>query len=175
MRMRPFPALMLLGAVILSCSNLFGQITISEVRLVYPQAVDDEETCKDLYDKFESEKKKLTPLMMGYKGSINALMSKHSGNPFSKMSYFNDGKKLLENAIRADSANAELRFLRITMQVNLPSFLMYNENIEEDKVLLISQLPSVSNEKTKKTIATFLIKSDCTTAKEKKKIEELLN
>ena len=159
----------------LSYSGLFGQITITEVRKVYPQAVDDEEACKSLYDKFESDKTKLSPLMMGYKGSIYALMSKHSGNPFSKMSYFNDGKKLLEGAIDQDSANAELRFLRITMQVNLPSFLMYNENIEEDKVLLIAGLPSVVNEKTKKTIGKFLIKSDCTTAEEKKKIEAMLN
>ena len=159
----------------LSHDDISGQITISEVRKEYPQAVDDEEVCKNLYDKFESDKKTLSPLMMGYKGSISALMSKHSGNPFSKLSYFNDGKKLLENAIDEDSANAELRFLRITMQVNLPSFLMYNDNIEEDKILLISQLPSVNNEKTKKTIAKFLIKADCTTAEEKKKIEELIN
>lgn len=173
--MRSFLALILLATLMLSYNNLFGQITIAEVRQGYPQAVDDEEVCENLYDKFESEKKKLTPLMMGYKGSINALMSKHSGNPFSKMSYFNDGKKLLENAIDQDSANAELRFLRITMQVNLPSFLMYNENIEEDKILLITGLPTVQNEKTKKTIANFLIKSDCTTAEEKKKLEAMLN
>ena len=173
--MRYFIVIICVWAILLSSGDLFGQITILEVRNGYTQAVDDEEACKNLYDKFESDKKKLSPIMMGYKGCVYALMSKHSGNPFSKLSYFNDGKKLLENAIGLDSVNAELRFLRITMQVNLPSFLMYNENIEEDKTLLISQLSSVKNGKTKETIGNFLINADCTTAAEKILIEELLN
>ena len=82
--MRFFVIFFSLGILLVSYTNLFGQIIISEIRKSYPLAVEDEEICEELYDKFEAYKKELSPVLMGYKGSISALMSKHSYNPFSK-------------------------------------------------------------------------------------------
>jgi len=54
------------------------------------------------------------------------------GNPFYKLYLFRKGHELLEDAIKADPANIEFRFLRLMIQENAPDFLGYNDNEEED-------------------------------------------
>jgi hypothetical protein len=45
----------------------------------------------------------------------------------------------MESAVKKDSVNLEIRFLRFMMQCKIPKFLNYN-NIAEDKYLLINDL-----------------------------------
>ena len=52
--------------------------------------------------------------------------------------YFNKGKALLESSIQNNSSSIELRFLRYSIQVNLPRILLYYQ-----VVLLITQLYQV--------------------------------
>jgi hypothetical protein len=66
-------------------------------------------------------------------------MAKHAGNPLSKYSNFNKGKKLLENAVKRDPKNLEIRFMRYICQEKTPSFLGYKENLEEDKKFILSE------------------------------------
>lgn len=74
-----------------------------------------------------------SPVYESYIGVGNFFMAKHAINPFSKMSYFKKGKKYLESAVAKAPNNLEIRFMRYTCQVEMPSFLGYNKNIVEDK------------------------------------------
>ncbi len=74
------------------------------------------------------------------KAFIGALLMKKAGLVSSlkdKLSLFRKGKQLLEESILNEKQNAEYRFLRIVIQENCPSILMYNKNIEEDKKIII--------------------------------------
>ena len=95
------------------------------------------------------------------------LMAKYTANPFSKLEYFKEGKTLLENAIASNKNDIELRFLRCAIQENLPAFLDYNDNLDEDKNYIMKYMPMMDKKDVRKAIATYMIKSERTTETEK--------
>jgi hypothetical protein len=92
----------------------------------------------------------------GYYGAGKIIMAKHYVNPISKLNAFKEGKGILEAAITADYRSAELRFLRISIQSNLPSYLGYKLNIEEDKQYLKECLPFIQESQLKSIIKHYL-------------------
>jgi hypothetical protein len=72
------------------------------------------------------------------------------------MSYFSDGKKHLEEAISNDKENIELRFLRLTIQANLPTFLGYSDNKENDKAFVLTHLNEAKSETFKTRVRNFI-------------------
>jgi hypothetical protein len=53
--------------------------------------------------------------------------------------------------------NAELRFLRLGIQNNAPSFLGYNDSIEPDKIFLINAEATLTDPELKKLILSYLV------------------
>lgn len=133
---------------------------INEVRLMFHKATLDEDACKDLINLLMPFDEINNPLLFGYKGSAIMMMAKHVFNPFSKLSYFKKGKNILESAIQADQKNVELRFLRYTIQTNIPSFLNYDNNVESDKAFLTKSLSKLNDMKLKKIISSYLKNSN---------------
>ena len=97
-------------------------------------------------------------MLFGYRGGATMLMAKHAFNPFSKLSYFKKGKLMLESAINADHTNVELRFLRYTIQTNVPGFLNYNSDKNLDRTFISQSLPKLKDQELKKIISEFLLK-----------------
>ncbi len=64
-------------------------------------------------------------------------------NPGSKLSLFKSGHKKLDNAIVKESSNAELRFLRLMIQENVPRILNYRKEIDEDSKVVRSSFKSL--------------------------------
>jgi len=98
-----------------------------------------------------------TAINKGYKGMSFLLISKHSWNPIDKLSFFKQGVLWLESSIENDSCNIELRFLRLTAQINLPSFLNYNNDIDEDRDYLVINYKYLDDEDLKKRISNYLL------------------
>ena len=73
-----------------------------------------------------------------------------------KFKYFNKGKALLESSINNNSSSIELRFLRYSIQVNLPRILLYYQDIEKDLNFVQQNLKSLKDEKLKKYILKSL-------------------
>ena len=86
------------------------------------------------------EHKDENPTAMGYYALATMLQAKRFSNPFTKLSYFNKGKKILEVTIAANPENAELRFLRFAVQSEVPAILLYFSEIEEDQEVLDNHL-----------------------------------
>ena len=99
-------------------------------------------------------------LLNGYKGALIMAKGKHAFNPFKKLGYFNDGKEILEKAVAADFENIELRFLRLTMQVNIPTFLGYNRSREADRDFLNQNLDFLESVELKQRISSFIKKAE---------------
>lgn len=129
-------------------------ISLSDIRRDFNKGVKDEAICKKHLQVLQAKAK--TPLEKGYEAAYNMFMAKHASNPFKKMGYFRDGKKLLESQIKIEPNNVELRFIRLCIQYHIPDFLGYKGNIEEDKDFLVANLYKLPDEKTKDVIYNYL-------------------
>lgn len=106
-------------------------------------------------------------LLAGYWGVCFMLKANHVWNPYSKLSYFNKGKDMLNEAIVKAPAQVELRFLRFCVQTNVPAFLGYKTDIPADKALILKKYSSLEDEDLKTRIKNYLGASAYCSASEK--------
>ena len=117
-----------------------------------------------------------TAVLLGYRGGAHMAMANHCYLPTSKLSYFNTGKEMLEKAITALPGSVELRFIRFSIQCNVPGFLGYSSNLAADKAILITWVKSESASKDndlKTRIKNFILVSKQCTEAEKTSIKDL--
>lgn len=91
----------------------------------------------------------------GYKGALLMMKAAYAWMPTDKLNYFNQGKALLEEAIRKEPSNVELRYIRFSVQESVPSFLGYDHR-KEDRTFLENQLPLIKDVSLKNMIRTYL-------------------
>jgi len=96
-------------------------------------------------DEIDAELAKLKDNEEGYAG---ALIIREAGLPKAKarLKMFKEGKAKLEAGIAADPDNAELHFIRLSIQEKSPKIVGYKGNIEADKTFVIKhfdKLPPV--------------------------------
>lgn len=78
-----------------------------------------------------------TITVKAYKGTLLMKRAEFLGSPGKKLDSFKEGHALLEEAIAKEPDNAELRFLRLSIQENAPKILTYFGEIEEDKTMVL--------------------------------------
>ena len=130
---------------------------IIELRELYYSSVNSKVNTDKLFEYLKQITFNSTAINKGYKGMSFLLISKHSWNPIDKLSFFKQGVLWLESSIENDSCNIELRFLRLTAQINLPSFLNYNNDIDEDRDYLVINYKYLDDEDLKKRISNYLL------------------
>ena len=138
---------------------------------------------KFIAEEFLNQTKNITdkgePLLVGFKAMSLLMICNHVSNPFAKLSYFKDGKKLLEQAIKRDPTNAELIFFRFSTQTNVPAVLSYSSDIDNDKIILMNYLRTSSKLAKPdlvlcKKIKDYLLSSKYCTADEKLEINRIM-
>ena len=75
-------------------------------------------------------------LVLGYKGASLAIRARDA-SMFSKLTYVQDAAKAFDQAVDLDPKNPEIRFLRFSIESNLPPFLGMSKHVDEDKALLL--------------------------------------
>ena len=75
-------------------------------------------------------------LVLGYKGASLAIRARDA-SMFSKLTYVQDAAKAFDQAVGLDAKNPEIRFLRFSIESNLPPFLGMSKHLDEDKALLL--------------------------------------
>ena len=150
---------LIIYCLLLTSINSFADApSIGSVRSLFEQAVIQKSSCIKLITMLEPYDKINYPVLVGYKACGTMMMAKYVFNPFSKLSYFRRGKKILETVIAANSDVVELRFLRYSIQTNAPSFLGYNKHIAEDKMFLKKAVPLLDDAAFKARIDDYLRK-----------------
>ncbi|MEX2590707.1 MAG: hypothetical protein WD334_10935 [Chitinophagales bacterium] len=124
-------------------------------RTLISKAFKHESIADSLYQKLEGENGAHN-LLYGYRGAIEMSFGKHHSNLIKKGRYFSSGKEILETAISKDPNNIELIFLRYTIQYNVPGFLGYKSNLEEDRAMLESAIDTMSLVGLRNSIKDFL-------------------
>jgi hypothetical protein len=116
-------------------------------------ALNSGKTTDSLYNSLKIIKNK-SPLTISYMGVLEALKAKHAWNPYSKLKYINRSEKTLEQAVAGDQHNLEIRFMRFSVEHNVPGFLGDNKHLVADREEMIQQL---KNERYDPDDKTFII------------------
>lgn len=141
------------------------------IRNLYRKAAVEEESCRKLIESIPSQLAQTDATLTGYKASGMMIMAKHLVNPFARLMTFSDGKKLLEQVIQSNRKNVELRFLRFSIQTHVPAFLNYDENIEEDKLILLANVKLIAEPGLRQLVTSALLDSEQVTLAEKQRIK----
>ena len=72
-----------------------------------------------------------------YLGAALMLQAKHKTNLIKKWKSFQNGKNQLETTINNNPKNKKIRLIRYYIQNNIPKFLNYNNNIQEDEKFIL--------------------------------------
>jgi hypothetical protein len=143
--------LLTLYGVVLLNTNL-----ISSFRSLYKEAPFNEDKANELLQKAEKNMS-LGHLYKGYFGAVKIISAQYAFNPYTKWTLFSEGKNILESAINADKNNIELRYLRLTIQMNAPFFLGYSSQISSDTEYLTKNASGIKDEELKAIINSYLL------------------
>jgi hypothetical protein len=78
--------------------------------------------------------------MQAYQGMAIAMSAEICDGIPDKISAFNTGKSLIEKAVAEDFYNPEIRFLRFSLQAEIPMILGYRDHLKEDAWRIIGAL-----------------------------------
>lgn len=165
---------LMLVFLLITGKSMMADPDIEQVRALSEKAPMNEDACEELLELLEPYDAS-SPLLYGYKGIATMVKAKHVFNPFKRLSYFKEGKAILEEAIEADPTNIELRYLRFSAQTKAPGFLGYNDFLEEDRIFLIKVLPAIDHKGMKNKVRNFLLEAESTTVQEKEQIKKIKN
>lgn len=123
-----------------------SKIPIEKLRVLFWQSGNDKQAIMPFYKTADCHQNSDSPLLRGYLGVATMMRARITGNPFKKWYLFNKGKVLLERAIDEDPNVLELRFLRLTVQKELPGILDYNSSIKTDRKFIMNHISDFMNE-----------------------------
>ena len=117
----------------------------------------------DSLDKIFTAAPNKSALNVCYLGVIQALKAKHAWNPYYKVKYLNDAEKILQTAVSREPDNMEIRFMRFSIEHNVPGFLGYTKHLVADREEMIKQLErkyyASADQEVVITIIKFLLES----------------
>ncbi len=94
---------------------------LKEIRSQYPQAVKSAEITSELNETLSAVKSSSKPVLLAYKGAVLTLSAKFAKSKKDKKEFFKEGVSLIENAIKADNSNIEIRYIRMSCAGKLAS------------------------------------------------------
>lgn len=104
---------------------------LDKIRSEFQQIGSEEDIYKILEFEYEPVDKYEDQMIRAYKATATCMLANYVFSPVSKLKYFNEGKKSLEEMIRIGK-DVENVYLRMLLQLNVPRSLNYHKNIEED-------------------------------------------
>lgn len=106
------------------------------LRRHYEQAAADKAAGEKFY-KLLADYQDRDALVLGYKAASEAIRARDA-SMFNKLTYVQDAAKTFEQAVGLDPQNPEIRFLRFSVESNLPAFLGLSKHVDEDKEMLLN-------------------------------------
>lgn len=158
--------------LVMITTSSFRSINDEELRALYWEAATNREAADQLLKILAPVDERSEPLLVCYKGAAEMFQAKYLFNPISKLNRFQKGKALIEAAIKRDPGHVEMRFLRFSIQSNLPSFLGYNDWIAIDKRMLLDNVNELENSLFRENVIRYLASSKYCTKEELKILEK---
>ncbi|NCP44843.1 MAG: hypothetical protein GW818_00010 [Flavobacteriales bacterium] len=128
---------------------------LNEIRIGFYDAVQDSKKAEILIKKINSIEPK-SALITVYNGATCAIMAKEKWSPFSAIKLLKKSNVEMNKAVKASPENLEIRFIRFAVQKNIPSYLGFSNNIEEDKKYIIKHIDSFYNPTLNKEMRDYI-------------------
>lgn len=129
------------------------------LRRHYEQAAASKEAGEKFYDLLHGYRDQ-NALVLGYKAASEAIKARDA-SMLNKLTYVQQAARTFEQAVALAPENAEIRFLRFSVESNLPPFLGLSKHVEEDKSFLLGaalQHPrSGLDDEAFRTVRNFLV------------------
>jgi hypothetical protein len=145
--------------------------TLRELRSCYRQAVTQKSAAEKFDQLLATVDTGAAPVLLGYKGACEMIQAKYALNPIAKLFKFRKGKSLLELAVSRDTLNLETRFLRFSIQSNIPALLNYKDEMIKDKCFLMNHAGSSKDQELKEMILNYFVVTNTLTEVKIKKIK----
>lgn len=113
------------------------ETNIEIIRETYERSESDSKSANKLKDLTASES---SPLIKAYHGVSYAFLAKHGSNPMSKLSNLKKGLNIMNQAVKLDSKDVEIRFLRYSVESNIPRFVSFESHTIMDKKFINENL-----------------------------------
>lgn len=120
--------------------SVFGNSPVDTVRNQFPY-IDSLEQCETNILLLQNED---IAVAKAYTAAMVLMKSRFVKSPIKKYQNFKKGKAALDQIIDENSDNLEFRYIRYGFQKNIPNFLGYHKNIEEDLAFIETNLTSSS-------------------------------
>ena len=101
----------------------------------YEQAAAGKEAGEKFYDLLHNYTEQ-NALVLGYKAASEAIKARDA-SMLNKLTYVQQAARTFEQAVALDPTNAEIRFLRFSVESNLPPFLGLSKHVDVDKAFLL--------------------------------------
>lgn len=150
--------LLIISTFLCGSLSIAKPVDTLEIRTLFYDAVYNSKKADELVVYLQNISDNKKAIIEGYRGMSHLLLAKHGYNPYTQLKEFYKGRELLEKAIKTDSENVELRFLRLSVQVNAPFFLNYSNKIEDDKKMIRKKYSTLKDIDLKLRIKNFFIK-----------------
>lgn len=128
--------MLLVGFLLLSC-NSFANTELRE--LLFKTTSND--GIKQFYNATQNMST-VSNVEKAYKGVATAMQARLVSSVSDKLSYFKKGKSLIEQAVKNDPNSVEIRFLRFSVQSNVPFILGYSGDVTDDSNFIIKAFES---------------------------------
>lgn len=128
-----------LVAVIVSFFLLLNQPEIHSVRNTYKKAIYSEKETEHLLKVLKPIDQN-DPLLYAYKGALTAVSAKFAANPYSKLERVKSGAEMLDLSVIKSPNNIEIRYLRYSIETNVPAFLPYRTHLKQDEARIVLAL-----------------------------------
>lgn len=110
---------------------------IGEIRSVFLKAGSEQSSAEQLKTITASGTDALTK---AYHGAAYAILAKHRSNPVKKLELLKTGLNLINSAVLLNAADSEIRFIRFSVEDNIPAFVPFSSHLEADKAMLLKNL-----------------------------------
>ncbi len=136
----------IVACILLIMATSISAQSLNEIRSEFHAVVLNPDDSRDFHN-FLKDIENPTSTVKAYQAVSEALLAQVVWNPFNKLKQVVKYDKQIEAAVEEDPQNIEIRFLRLAIEYNLPSFLGMSTHMEEDVAMIVSDLSSVSEMK----------------------------
>ena len=151
----------------LFCTTFLLQQDLTKIRAEYPKASQSEALAKELYESLLPVTLEGNKVLVAYKGAATTIMALFGNGIKEKTTLFNEGKDLLEYAVKEDPSNIEIRCIRMSVQEHAPKITGYHENIGEDKKFILINYKHTRSQEVKNFVKSYALQSEAFDESEK--------
>ncbi len=138
-----------------------------KIRLLYLQ-VGTSEKATDSIINYTKNYSSLSAVHICYHGAAQCAKAQYLINPFGKYTQAKKGISIIEKGVAKDKSSVEARYVRYTIESNLPAIIPFTDHTEEDVKHIKKNLKKT--DANYQNIKNYLILKGRLTAEEKKTI-----